>query len=128
MKVEIIDYDLEGEIKKLVDFAEKHPFSMDDIFDVSNGAEPAAGDREGYFLMTPFGIKIVYSIENQVVGKIRHLSVGINKDHSFPPPFITMEIMRLIGFENKLEDCIIETEKITETRGCVNIWEVIKNE
>jgi hypothetical protein len=128
MKIEIIDYDLEGEIKKLVAFAEENPFSMDDILDVTNGHEPPAGDREGYFFITPFGLKVVYSIENQVVGKIRHLSVSdMSKDCSFPSPLITREIMRLIGFENILERCLVDIEKFSETIGAVNVWERIKN-
>lgn len=126
MKIQIIDYDLKGEIKKLVDFAEANPFTMDDMLDVMNGHELSAGDREGHYLNTPFGIRIVYSIEIQNKGKIRHLSVSINKDKAFPPPSITMEIMKLIGFKNELYDCMVEIEKISETRGAINIWEIIE--
>lgn len=127
MILEVIDYDLEGEIKKLVDFAEEHPFTMDDMLDVVNGDVLVAGDREGHYLNTPFGIRIVYSIEMQNAGKARHLSVSIDKDCSFPPPPVTREIMKLIGFENELEECLIDIEKFSETRGAVNIYEVIKN-
>jgi hypothetical protein len=126
MKIEIIDYDLEGEIKKLVAFAEENPFSMDDILDVMNGHEPPAGDREGHFFITPFGLKVVYSIENQLVSKIRHLSVSDrSKECSFPSPLIVREIMRLIGFENILERCRIDIEKFNGTQGAVNVWERI---
>jgi hypothetical protein len=127
MKVEIIDYDLDSELKKLADFAEKNPFSMDDILDVYNRTEPAAGDREGYFFITPFGMKVVYSIEHQVKN-IRHLSVSMLIDYALPPISITKMVMKVIGFKNKLEECQVEMEDISDKRRAVNVWEIIENE
>lgn len=124
MRIFVVDDQLKEQIKKLIDFAEANPFTMDDMLDVFNKAEVPPGDREGYSLVTPFGVKMVYTIEKQLVGDVRHLSVGVNKDHAFPDPEIVKEIMRLFGFKNEIEKCHVHIEKINETRGAINIIEL----
>jgi hypothetical protein len=122
----VVDEKLKEDIKKMVEFAEANPFSFDECLDVYNRQALPAGAREGHYIETSFGIRIVYSIEQQPPGDIRHLSVGIDKDEAFPNPVIVEEIMKLIGFESDLNSCKVDLEKYTPTRGAVSVREVIK--
>lgn len=124
----IIDENFKEKIKNLVTYAESHPFSEEEFFDVLKGVKSPAGDRENHYFIDGFGTKIVYSIELQPHNKVRHLSVSITKDEAFPNPVIVEEIMKLVGFQNSLERCKIHIEKFdfNPKRGAVNILEVIK--
>lgn len=126
MRALIIDDNFKNQIKKLVDFAEANPLSMDDLLDTFNGNRPPVGDQEGFCFCTITGYRIVYSIEEQVPGKIRHLSVSVDKDEAYPNPEAVREIMKLLGFKNVLEECIVNLEEISDKRGAINVLELIK--
>lgn len=121
MRMLIVDSLLKEQIKELIEFAEENPLTMDDLLDIKNGAEPAPGDRKGYSFGTSTGFKIVYTIEKQVPGDCRHLSVSVDKDNAFPNPEAVQELMSLFGFKGKFKDCNVFLEKYAENRGAVNI-------
>lgn len=130
MALLIVDNNFQRNIKKLVDFARENPLSMDDLLDIYNGAMKVVGDTEGYYFVTPTGIKIVHCIEQQVAGEVRYLSVSVPSDGSLPNPYLIMQIMEEVGFENKMEDCILDLEghdKDNRTAKAIAIREIIKN-
>jgi hypothetical protein len=122
----IIDDNLRKKIASLVTHAEKNPFTMDDLLDIKNGREKPAGDYDEFTLNLPFGYRIVYSIEEQPKGKIRHLSMSVNEDEKLPNEFVVREVMKLIGFKNELENCEVFLESISLSRQAVNVLEIIE--
>lgn len=122
----LIDKDLTDQIDTLVKYAEKNPITMDYLLDQKNGEEKPPGDYEGYSITLPFGYRIVFTIELQPAGKIRHLSMSVNEDGSLPNEFAVQQIMDLIGFKNPLRQCKIAIENISPTRQAINILEIIK--
>lgn len=115
------------DIKNLVAFAEANPLYLDDLLDMINGEKPPAGNTKGYYLIDPFGTKIVYTIEILPDYKLRHFSISINNGKTAPPPVIVEEIMSLLGFKSKLSDCIVEIERRESdpTIGILNVAEKI---
>lgn len=63
MRPFIVDDTVKQVIAELVQYAEKNPFSMDDVLDVYNNDMKAPGDMKEYSRVLPFGYHIVYSIE-----------------------------------------------------------------
>ncbi len=127
MRPLIIDEELKSKISALVAYAEKNPFSMDNVLDVYNNEMAPAGDMDQYTLILPFGYKIVYSIENQPVGNVRHLSMSIDADGKLPSTVVVKIIMKMIGFENEIEDCQVKLEDYAPNQQAVNVWEVISS-
>lgn len=126
MRPLIIDNNLKDKIGKLVAYAEKHPFTIDNLQDIKKKVREVPGDMEGYVLLLPFGYKIVFSIELQPAGKVRHLSMSVDEDGKLPNPGVVGEIMKLIGFDNEMEDCTIYMEDISPVRKAINVLEVAK--
>lgn len=126
MRPLIIDDELKANIAKLVEYAEKNPFTMDDLLDIYNKQMQPAGDMGPYTLVLQFGFKIVYTIEKQVNGDVRHLSISVDAPGKLPNPGVVEEIMRLIGFDNELSDCVIYLEDIGPNHQAINVLEVIE--
>lgn len=121
----IIDETFRNQIQVLVDYAENNPLSMDDLLDTYNKEMNPIGEAKEFVLITEYGYRIVYSIEMQPAGKIRHLSISVNEDGKLPNEFAVREIMNLIGFNNKLEKCIVKLEDISPTHQAVNVLEIV---
>lgn len=126
MRPFIIDWEITDKIKNLVAYAEKNPFTMGDLLDSINKQLAPAGDMEQYVLVLPFGYRIVYSIEKQVIGDVRHFSISVDADGKLPNVIAIKEVMRIIGFEKEFEECIVKVEQLNPKRQAVNVWEVKK--
>jgi hypothetical protein len=126
MRPFIIDDKLKTQIASLVAYAEKNPVSMDELLDTVNKQAKPVGDFSQHTLNLPFGYRIVYSIEEQPKGKIRHLSMSVNEDEKLPNEFVVREVMKLIGFKNELENCMVKLENISPKRQAVNVLEIIE--
>lgn len=115
----IIDNDIRQRLQEIKTYAEKNPYSMDDLFDIMNKDILPPGDELRYSCIIPIGIKIVFSFELQKY-KVRHLSMS--GPRGAPHPAIVKEIMKELGFAQPLEKCMVKMEH--ENR-IVNIWEKI---
>lgn len=124
MKLLVITNQIRQKFKNLVLFAEEHKFTMDHLLDISNGEGVIAGEMEEYTLEFD-RFRVVFSIEEQVPGDVRHLSVSVNEKGKLPSIFVVEEIMNLLGFENALENCAISLEDLPDGEKAVNILEII---
>jgi hypothetical protein len=122
----LIDSDLTAQIYSLVEYAEKNPINMDYLLDQKNGEEKPPGDYAEYTRNLPFGYRVVFTIELQPAGKIRHLSMSVNEDGKLPNEFAVQEIMKLIGFKKEIRDCRVHLEDISPKRKAINVLEIIK--
>lgn len=52
-------------------------------------------------------VRVVYSIEKQPSGKLRHLSISLplKDDKTRPAPIVVTELMKAFGFDPNLENC-----------------------
>lgn len=124
MRALVIDDNTRHQLSSLAEYAESNPFSFDELLDVKNKAIMPAGDMEEFTRFIPDGYKVVYSIENQPVGTVRHLSVSVNRRGKLPSTHSVIEIMKLIGFQNIIERCKVGLEDISPGHQAVNVWEI----
>lgn len=122
----ILDEEAIEKINRMVAHAETHIFTMDDLLDIYNKQGTIAGDMEEFTVVLPFGYRIVFSIEVQNPGKMRHLSMSVDEDGKLPNPVAVQEIMKATGFTNELENCLVKLEDISPTRQAINVMEVIE--
>ena len=124
MGILIIDSETTKALTELKEHAEANPFSMDMLREIKAGTRTIPGDTKEFSRYLTFGYKVVFTTENQDAGHIRHLSVSSKEKESVPPVYFVREIMKILGFENKLEDCKISMEKIGDYHHAVNIHEI----
>lgn len=121
----IIDDIVRARIGDVIAYAEHNVLSMDDLLDIHNKQGPAPGDMIGYVCFIPFGYNVVYSIEEQNPGKMRHLSISVDEDGKLPSPSAVEFIMQLFGFKKDLKECIVIKQDCSPTRECINVLELI---
>lgn len=89
----IIDQHVLEEIARVKAYAETHPLSLIDLIRRMKDKEPIGNDR-GYCLQIPWGYRVVYSIETQVIGKTHHLSVSVTEqDPRAMPHMVPMNLI-----------------------------------
>jgi hypothetical protein len=121
MQVFLIDDQTKQQLQTLKEFAEKNPYTMDDLLDIYNNQAPPPREVDGYWCFVPIGIKVVFTIELQE-HKIRHMSVSSSK--GLPNPVIVEEIMKHLGFESAdLSTCHVSLEN---NGTAINVIEVVK--
>ena len=127
MRPLMIDNEYSKKITDLKTFAELNPLTMDDLLDMYNKAKPVAGDTEGYYLYIPMGYKVVFTIEKQVKGDVRHMSMSVKDAKMLPNPFAVEQMLKLLGFKNELINCIIDLEPVGDGHQAINVLELIKD-
>lgn len=115
---------MKSKLKNLASYADSNPFTMDDLLDMYNNQHPMPGEMEKHVVVLPFGYRIVYSVETQNRGDFRHMSMSVDTDGKLPNIIAVKEVMKIIGFENPLEECIVKLEDITATRQAISVLEL----
>jgi len=123
MRAFVIDKHLEKAIKNMVKYAEEHPVTIDDILDQLNGQRKPVGEIIGHVVYVPSGYKIVYSIEQQTKGTVRHLSMSVDKKGRTPNPLVVRSVMEMVGFKNGFEKCKVWLEEFEPEHQAVNVVE-----
>jgi len=130
LRLLLIDQEVQAQIKKVIEYADSHRVTMDDILDVMNGTGTKAGDNKENVLEIQMGYRVVFSIEEQPIGPVRHLSISVDGDVKDMPSVQSVKlIMSEFGFENALENChvFLEDCKGLGGRKAVNIVELKTN-
>jgi hypothetical protein len=125
MRPLIIEEKISEGIAGLVAHAEKNPFSVDELLDIYNLEGAIPGTMEDFTLYIPCGYRIVFTIEEQPAGRIRHLSVSVDKEGKLPNVNAVLLIMGEIGFKKPLDECKVSIETITDNYQAINVQEVI---
>jgi hypothetical protein len=123
MNALLIDNEVKADLNRLVEYAETHPFSIDDLLDIQNGVLPPPGDNPERVCLIPFDYRIVYSIEQQLKGDVRHLSMSVSGENKLPSIQAVETIMGFVGFKNGLQDCMKYLEDVSENHQAINILE-----
>lgn len=114
-----------AKLKELAQFAEKNPYTLDDMLEISNGTAPPPGDTKDYVYHLPLGDKVVFTHELQPGGVGRHLSMSVPRVNKFPSIVAVQMIMDALGFKNALDKCKVWTEEISKDHEAINIFEFI---
>lgn len=125
MRILSIDASAKEVLAELIDNAEKNIFTVDDLMEIKNGKAPAPGDRKGFACYLDFGFRVVFSIEQHPQGRVRHLSVSVHGT-GLPNPAAVEEIMKHLKFENPMENCKVDIEKLPENRQAIEVIELIE--
>jgi hypothetical protein len=119
----IIDNSVKAEIKALMKYAEKNPYSMDDLLDIVNGSMESPGDQREFQMYIPMGYKVVYTMEIQNVGLVRHISISVNTPGKLPGQEVVTFIIPFFGFKRTIHDNVIKIEGPKDGLQSINIWE-----
>jgi len=121
MRVLIIDDGVREQIRKVVDYAHAHVISFHDLMRVMKGQGPVPGDNPEFVLHIRMGYRCVFTIDEQLKGKMRHLSVSVSGT-KWPNEHAVKELAKEFGFVRPFE----EWSKWTESEArAVNILELL---
>jgi hypothetical protein len=126
MSVLIINPDVTELVRKVKDYAIKHPMNVDEMKSVLLNKVSPVGDRPKHSVIIPNDFRVVYSVEEQIDAEIyHHLSISlINKEKALPSIPAVEAIMNLFGMGNSLKNC----RKIwIEDNIAVNILKNVKD-
>lgn len=116
----VIDDGVKQRLEELRAFAEDNMFSTDDLLDIFYGKKDPPGDDERFTCIIPVDNKVVFSVDDHPsLGIIRHLSMSTRGRRS--NPFTVREVIQMLGFENELEDCIVQVAP-----ECVHVIEQVE--
>ncbi len=123
----IIGYTEKEKLSKLKEFAEAHPLSYGDLLDTYNGKKAAVGDDPRFVCYIPAKYRVVFSIEEQRKGQMRHCSISVVAKGKLPNPFACNELIKLLGFKNEIniENPCKELQVWIEEERSINIAEFI---
>lgn len=126
MEVLIFDKRAEEKIKQLRQYAERHVWTEDDIKAVINGQKPPAGDTIAFEIILDIGHRIVFTVEQRLEGRYRHISLSVDTPGKLPSFGAVQEIIKLFGFKNDLLEKIntVYLEDCPDGQQAVNILEL----
>ena len=132
MRALLIDDEARSSIKRVVDYAENHPFSISALKKIMNGESNPPGNDPNYICKIQLGFKCVFTIdmasskESDDTIWVRHLSVSVESSdpEEYPPIQAVSYLMSEFGFKEELKpDSNIEVYFEKEV-SAVNILEV----
>ena len=123
MRPLILDDAFKSEIKRVREYAEAHPKSIHDVMRILKGNDKPPGDDPHFTCYLDFGFRAVFTIEQQAIGTIRHLSVSVTRKGKFP----NEQAVKLIALEFGFRDEFEKWHKfLEEDVQAVNVMELIK--
>src|SRR5690348_14897211 len=100
MRPLVIDEKAKAGIERVKAFANMRRFSIQDIQRIIDGKAPAPGDDENYRVEFFHGWKVVYTIEQQPLGLVHHISISVqpvNPKNPYPHPAAVEMILQEFG-------------------------------
>lgn len=119
MRPFIINDTIRQKIAELVTFAEANV-----VTDLENRKEPVGHIKE-YCLEIPMGYRVVYSIDQQKKGLMRHLSMSVDNPGKLPSVAVVEQVCKLIGFKSELQDCYLDFEDCGGGHVAINVLEYV---
>lgn len=116
----MLTQDAIAEIEVVVQYSERHKFSIRDLVRML-GSATRIGDDPGHRVIVPMGFICCFSIEEQQCGWCRHLSTSLNTEDAgrMPRPAAAWLIAQQFGFRG--DDCsacdYLDRESIPGGRG-----------
>lgn len=117
----IIDKSSEERIRTLVEYAQKNPIVI-----FKGKSSKVAGDDIKHVCDLDIGYRLVFSIEHQPLGNVRHISISVNHGGDLPQTKEVNRLMKMTGFQNVFQKCMdawIET--VAPGHYAINALELI---
>lgn len=116
-----------ADLKGLAAYALANPRSIDDLLDQLNGENLGPGLRPEFTRIIPFGYKVVFTIEQNNMGQyIRRMSISSPTSGRAPTPAAVMGVMKILGFQNELEDCRVMIEDLKDGQVAIQVAELLE--
>jgi hypothetical protein len=115
----------ESKIKEVIKFAEENEFSLEDLINRSENPDKAPGLDEKHNCFFEGGYRVVYSIEEQMGFKCRHISITKNED--LPSITDAEIIMKAFGMDPDLRASHIYQEKINNGKAINFLQPILEN-
>lgn len=114
-------------IQALRVYAEKHFYTMKMLEEVRDGKLSPPGDDPNFVIELSFGYRIVYTIESQILGMCRHISISVDTPGKVPSPMAVQMIIEEFGFRQTPDPDkrILTNEQFDDNRSAINIWEYL---
>lgn len=116
MRPLVIDESSRQALQRLRSYAESHVIDGDELVRISKQESPPPGDRPDHWCIIPRGYRVVFSIDEMPTKqKYRHASFSVDTKGSdvqvrYPNPAAVEELLSHLGFQNKMEDCMVRME------------------
>jgi hypothetical protein len=109
----------------LKQYAQDHPFDLDDRDLIIKELIPCAGDRPDHVIHLPVNIKLVYSIDTiEGYGLARHVSISIPVPRKGLNPFAINILIKELGFRGTMGDGELQSF-YEEDHNCVHVLEFL---
>lgn len=126
MKPFVVGIEQIQSLKALAQYAKENPLSIDDNLDQMNGDRLAPGLMAKYQCSIPVGYKVVFTFEkNNLNQDIRRMSISTSTPGQHPSPATVAMVIKLLGFENNLEDCLVRIEALEDGQSAICVAELI---
>jgi hypothetical protein len=112
-----------AQLRSLRVYAERNPYSFNDLLDVSNGDQLTPGDQKEFVRLIRGCLRVVYTIENQKYD-VRHVSVS-ELTGTYPSKQMVARVMEELGFERDLHHCYITLEDIGEKKFAISVFDTL---
>ena len=118
----VIDQATRDEFTRVREFSDLHRIRTGTLLRMMSGSEPPPGDDPNRVVELPQGWRIVYTVEEQPRGWMRHLSVSTDGRHEgkAPNPFAVALICRELGFS--IGEDLLFTDRQTVSPDPVLGW------
>lgn len=131
----VINDEVRAQMRAVIARAEADPTTLEQIQKLRSGELIPAALSEGKTLDIPMGFHVVYTVEEQAHGTLRHLSMSITAlEGRVPHPEAVRMVMEEMGFIHPLERCLFWQEDCGGERMAINVvepldgdWEPFKN-
>lgn len=107
----------------MVSEAEAHPISLEAFTLLQSGEALPTDLCPNREVIIPMGFKIVYTVEVQPAGALKHMSMSITLPGRVPHPEAVEMIMEEMGFVNPLSDCLWYEEQCGGGQMAINVME-----
>ena len=114
MRALIIDGEALVAIAKVIEHAEANVVTRRRLLAAVEGLGSPVGDEEGHVCYLRDGYRVAFSIEDQIVGMARHISVSVPEGKDYPNPRAISVIMNQFGFK--------ETDLTKKLSGLITVW------
>lgn len=100
MRPLVIDEAARKELARVREFAEANPIPQTTLKAMITGNHPPPGDYPEWTAELPHGWRVVFTVEDQPMGRVRHLSVSVDARHQgkCPNPVGIAAIASELGF------------------------------
>ena len=120
----IIDEDAKTDIARVIAYAAEHPLDTKTMHRAIVHPEMAIGNNQKHGCIVKIGYRCVYSIEDQPMGKCRHLSVSVLGSGTAPNEAAVEMLMKEFGFTCSLTNCdSMWIEEIEDGKIAINIMQ-----